>query len=155
MDQTAEPARQTARRPPATPPGSEPSVLTLQPGLMICHTTARDLAAVDAIREFPGDSEFLHMNCQLDGHIEGRIGSHPLAYARGDISLGFAAGESFQVRHCARFQNLEVMVTPVVLSELIGEEGDSSLAETPNPVSFSVMLAAVAEPGARPRFSSV
>ncbi|MFD2110580.1 helix-turn-helix transcriptional regulator [Thiorhodococcus fuscus] len=99
----------------------EPRVVTLQSGLMVCHTTAACLDAVDTPKCFSGDCEFLHLNCQLDGFCEGRVGVHPLAYRKGDMSLGCSAGEEFQVRHCEKFQNLAVMVSPQTLEELAGD----------------------------------
>ncbi len=97
-------------------------MVTLQPGLMVCHTTASDLAAQEKARSFPGDCEYLHFNCQLAGSFESRVGPHCLAYSQGDVTLGFSAGECFSVRHCERFQNLTVMVTLDTLRELAGEE---------------------------------
>ncbi|WP_232424209.1 helix-turn-helix transcriptional regulator [Imhoffiella purpurea] len=111
-------------------PPSDPSVVSLQPGFLVCHTSARDLDAVDRVREFAGDCEFLHLNCQLDGRFEGFVGPYSLSYAKGDLSLGFSSGETFRVRHCARFRNLAVMLTPRVLESLAGEEAASVLGKT-------------------------
>lgn len=116
----------------------EPSQLlvTLQPGFAVCHTTAECLDAIDSPKVFPGDSEFLHLNCQLDGMFEGSVCGLRLTYGRGDISLGFSAGESFCVRHCERFQNVTVMVTPQALCELVGEEACPFLAANDDPGFF-------------------
>lgn len=97
-------------------------VVTLQPGLAVCHTVASSLDAVATSKTFEGDCEFIHLNCQLAGKFSGRVGRHPLDFTCGEVSLGFSAGEQFQVQHCEQFQNLTVMVTPNLLCELAGEE---------------------------------
>ncbi|MDF5992039.1 AraC family transcriptional regulator [Pseudomonas aeruginosa] len=97
-------------------------MVTLQPGLIVCHTVATSLGAVSTTKTFDGDCEFIHLNCQLAGKFTGRVGSHPLDFSQGDVSLGFSAGERFQIQHCDRFENLTVMVTPDVLCELAGKK---------------------------------
>lgn len=94
----------------------------LQPGLIVCHTTAECLGAVEKPKSFSGDREFLHLNCQLAGRFDGRVGRYALNYSQGDVTLGYSAGESFHVQHSRDFQNLAVMVTLDVLCELAGEE---------------------------------
>lgn len=112
-------------------------VITLQPGLMVCHTVASDFPVQDDAHSFPGDSEFLHFNCQLAGHFESRVGSHCLAYSKGEVTLGFSAGECFNdVRHCEQFQNLTVMVKPDTLYELAGEEVATRLGIDASPDFF-------------------
>lgn len=110
--------------------------VTLQPGLIVCHTVASRLGAVAASKTFDGDCKFIHLNCQLGGKFSGRVGRHPLEFTQGDVSLGFSAGEQFQVRHCERFQNLTVMVTPDVLCELAGEEIRPMLGASDDPGFF-------------------
>ncbi|MFN3987327.1 MAG: helix-turn-helix domain-containing protein [Rhodocyclaceae bacterium] len=103
--------------------------VTLQPGLMVCHTFAESLDAVSSVKTFPGDCEFIHLNCQLDGNFEGCVGGRRMAYSKGDITLGYSAGECFTVQHCPRFRNLAVMVTPQVLGELAGHDLPPALGE--------------------------
>lgn len=96
--------------------------IRLQPGLIVCHTTAMALGAVAEERAFPGDHEYIHVNCQLAGSLEGTLGRYRLDYVPGQGSIGFSAGECFRLRHCAQFQNLAVMLTPAALRELAGDE---------------------------------
>lgn len=94
----------------------------LQPGFMVCQTSASCLDAVDRAKSYPGDSEFIHLNCQLAGSFEGCIGRHRLSCGQGEITFGFSAGECFRIRHCPEFRNLTVMITPAVLRELAGDQ---------------------------------
>ncbi|MBQ1782614.1 MAG: helix-turn-helix transcriptional regulator [Gammaproteobacteria bacterium] len=118
------------------PPRADFGMVTLQPGLVVCHTLASDLGAIATSKTFDGDSEFIHLNCQLAGMLTGRVGQDPLDFIEGDVSLGFAAGERFQVRHCEHFQNLAVMVKPDVLCELAGEEMPAMLGLRQDPRFF-------------------
>lgn len=106
----------------SSPADADHGMVTLQPGLIVCHTVATNLDAVSSTKTFDGDCEFIHLNCQLAGKFAGRVGSHPLDLSQGDVSLGFSAGERFQIQHCDRFENLTVMVTPDVLCELAGKK---------------------------------
>jgi len=105
----------------AHPPAWE--AIALQPGLWACYTTAREIGATGAGRTFAGNDRFIHFNCQLAGTFQGRIGRRGVELSVGEVSCGHAAGEHFHVRHCAQLQNIEVMVTPEVLSALAGIDG--------------------------------
>lgn len=94
----------------------------LQPGLIVCHTTAECLGAIDTPKSFSGDHQFLHLNCQLAGRFDGQVGNRALDYSQGDVTLGYSAGESFFIRHSHDFQNLTVMVSPEALYGLAGDE---------------------------------
>lgn len=120
----------------SSPADADHGMVTLQPGLIVCHTVATSLGAVSTTKTFDGDCEFIHLNCQLAGKFTGRVGSHPLDFSQGDVSLGFSAGERFQIQHCDRFENLTVMVTPDVLCELAGEEVRPMLGPEGNPGFF-------------------
>jgi len=96
--------------------------VTLQPGLMVCHTIAHELDAIDQRKTFDSDCEFIHFNCQLAGKFEGQVGQCPLKFSQGDISCGYSAGERFNLQHCRQFQNLAIMVTSDVLYSLVGEQ---------------------------------
>jgi len=103
-------------------PIANPAILTLQPGLLACYTTAQEIGATGAGRTFAGNDRFIHFNCQLAGTFRGRIGLHHVELAAGDLSCGHAAGEHFHVQHCPQLHNIEVMVTPQALFELAGSE---------------------------------
>jgi len=112
------------------------SAITLQPGLMVCHTTAHDLGAVEQRRTFDSDCGFIHFNCQLAGHFDGRVAQYPLQLRQGHISCGYPAGERFSIRHCGQFQNMEVMVTPALLCHLLGEQAACMQGLQPAPDFF-------------------
>jgi len=97
------------------------AAICLQPGLMVCHTAARDLDAIERRKTFDSDCEFIHFNCQLAGNFEGQVGQCALKFSQGDISCGHSAGERFTIQHCRQFQSLAIMVTSDVLSSLVGE----------------------------------
>jgi len=95
--------------------------VALHADLVACYTTAQDIGATGAGREFAGDDRFVHFNCQLTGTFHGRLGRRWLEFSAGDLSVGQSAGERFQIRHCAQLQNIEVMVTPDVLATLAAD----------------------------------
>jgi len=110
--------------------------VTLQPGLMVCHTSAHELDAIDQRKTFDSDCEFIHFNCQLAGKFEGQVGQCPLKFSQGDISCGYSAGERFDLQHCRQFQNLAIMVTSDVLYSLVGEQVGNMLSRHGTPDFF-------------------
>jgi len=97
-----------------------PKTIALQPGLLACYTTAQDIGATGAGRTFEGNTQFIHFNCQLAGTFCGRLGRCNLEFSAGHMSCGYAAGERFHIQHCPQLQNIEVMITPEILSTLAG-----------------------------------
>ncbi|WP_179404978.1 helix-turn-helix domain-containing protein [Burkholderia guangdongensis] len=120
----------------ASLPEADPRMVMLQPGLVVCHTTADDLGAIQAPKTFDGDNEFIHLNCQLAGKFAGQVRRQSLNFAQGDLSFGFSDSERFRVQHCSQFQNLTVMVTPDVLCDLAGEEVRAMLSARDEPGFF-------------------
>ncbi|MDV2078535.1 helix-turn-helix transcriptional regulator [Marinobacter xestospongiae] len=94
----------------------------IQPGLTVALT---DYAAQDAVSgsmESPGDSEFIHLNCILEGRFQACIRDVRMQYGGGDLSMGYSDGEVFSMPVGQRFRNLAVMATPDKLWELAGDE---------------------------------
>jgi len=120
----------------ATTPMTASGTVTLQPGLMVCHTTARELNAIDQRKTFDSDGEFIHFNCQLAGKFEGQVRQYPLKFSQGDLSCGYSAGERFELQHCRQFQNLAIMVTSDVLYSLAGEQVGNMLSRHGDPDPF-------------------
>jgi len=112
------------------------ATLTLQPGLLACYTTAQDIGATGAGRSFEGNTQFIHFNCQLAGIFRGRLGHRNLEFSAGQLSYGYAAGERFYIQHCPQLQNIEVMVTPDVLSTLAGSHACDQLGIRPHSGAF-------------------
>jgi AraC family transcriptional regulator len=98
------------------------STLEIQPGLIACLSTS--VGTNSALKEvsFPGDNEYIHLNCLLKGRFEARVKGISLECMPGDVSMGFSAGEVFYVKNGQEFSNFELMVTPEVLFNLAGEE---------------------------------
>ncbi|WP_211090303.1 helix-turn-helix transcriptional regulator [Pseudothauera nasutitermitis] len=110
--------------------------MILQSGLLVCHTSAEALGAIERPRTFPGDSEFVHLNCQLAGVFEGRVGKRDLLCQQGSLTVGYSAGENFRIRHCRSFRNVSVMVRPELLGELAGDHLHEALGAGLDPHFF-------------------
>lgn len=106
-------------RSPAVSTGE--NFLEIQPGLAVCLSTSADLNAVHTQASFPGDNQYIHVNCLLQGRFEARVKDVALQCAAGDISMGFSDGEMFHTRHCHEFCHLALMLTPEVMNSLAGE----------------------------------
>lgn len=94
----------------------------IQPGLAVCLTTADNMPAPKLEASFPGDKDYIHLNCQLDGIFEAKVKDVYLDCRQGNINMGFSDGEMFHTRHSENFCNFALMVMPNVLHDLAGEE---------------------------------
>lgn len=92
----------------------------IQPGLSVCVATSEQMAG--AGNAFPGDKEYIHLNCQLEGLFAAKIKDVELECRQGHISMGYSAGEVFHVRQAQDFCSFALMVEPSTLHELAGEE---------------------------------
>lgn len=94
----------------------------IQPGLIVALTDYAAQASATGSMESPGDREFIHLNCVLEGGFQASIRDIRIRYGGGDLSMGFSDGEMFHMPVEQRFRNLAVMVTPDKLWELAGDE---------------------------------
>jgi AraC family transcriptional regulator len=102
--------------------GSDDSYQEIQPGLAVCLTRADYMQMPGVEASFPGDKDYIHLNCQLSGIFEAKVKDVCLDCRQGHINMGFSDGEIFYTRHNEDFCNFAVMVMPEVLHELAGEE---------------------------------
>jgi AraC family transcriptional regulator len=94
----------------------------IKPGLIVCLSTSADLQMPGMNGSFPGDKDFIHFNCQLDGIFEAKVKDVLLDCRSGDINMGFSDGEIFYTQHSENFCSFALMIMPHVLFELAGEE---------------------------------
>ncbi|MFT6900443.1 MAG: AraC family transcriptional regulator [Colwellia sp.] len=94
----------------------------IQPGLAVCLSTSADMQKSGVESSFPGDKDYIHLNCQLDGIFEAKVKNVFLDSRCGDINMGFSDGEIFYTRHSENFCNFALMIMPNVLHNLAGEE---------------------------------
>lgn len=92
----------------------------IQQGLHVCIATSKQMAGAGSA--FPGDREFIHLNCQLEGLFAAKIKDVELECRHGHISMGYSAGEMFHVKQAQDFCSFALMVAPETLHELAGEE---------------------------------
>lgn len=104
------------RNPPAT---DQDCFFEIQPGLSVCisHSHSEGVTA-----SFPGDQEYIHLNCLLKGCFEARVKDVPMHYTAGEITMGYSDGEMFYLNNSPSFSNLAVMITPELLCDMAGEE---------------------------------
>lgn len=118
---------------PSTASSEGPAVdelpVRLMPGFFVSLETASRIDAIANAKDFPGDREYLHFNCQLQGNLEMRVGGKTFALGRGDLCSGFADGESFNIRHCPSFINTVVMIRPELIEALLGERDAAPILE--------------------------
>ena len=96
--------------------------LRIRDGLMVAISVAQNMGQAHVTHVFPGDCEYIHLNCILSGRFDARVKDCALNCKAGEINMGFSAGETFYASHCERFKNIAVMIRPDVLYELAGEE---------------------------------
>ena len=97
------------------------SFIELQPGLAVCVNSADDLNAIDISKAFPSSDKCLCFNCQLQGKLSMQVKNRKLVTHKGDLTFGFADGETFHLQHSKDFCNIEVMIMPELLDVLLGE----------------------------------
>ncbi|CZF82441.1 MULTISPECIES: helix-turn-helix transcriptional regulator [Grimontia] len=71
---------------------------------------------------FPGDSEYVHLNCLLQGEFKARVRNINIHLREGEVTIGFSDGEEFHMPRPTEFCNLAVMITPKLLQEIAGEQ---------------------------------
>ncbi|MDN3632972.1 helix-turn-helix domain-containing protein [Vibrio lentus] len=91
----------------------------IQPGLSVC--ISRSEANLKPC-SFPGDNEYIHLNCLLQGEFEAKIRNINIHLREGEVNIGFSDGEEFYMPRLTEFCNLAVMITPRLLIEIAGEE---------------------------------
>jgi len=91
----------------------------VQPGLSVCVDHSH---TVGMTASFPGDQEYIHLNCLLKGGFDAQLRDVPMHYTAGEISMGYSDGEIFHLNNSPAFSNLAVMITPELLCEIAGEE---------------------------------
>lgn len=101
---------------------NDDSFFEIQPGLIVALSTSEGLRADRMESSFPGDSEYIHLNCLLHGRFEARVKDVALNCASGDLHMGFSDGEVFHAQNFEQFSNLDLMATPQMLHKLAGEE---------------------------------
>ena len=94
----------------------------IQPGLAVSVSESQAGNTVKSETSFPGDNEYIHLNCILAGRFEANVKDIQLQCVSGDVNIGFSDGEMFQLPANQTFSNLALMVTPEVLYKLAGEE---------------------------------
>lgn len=97
------------------------SFIELQHGLAVCVNSADDLNAIDISKAFPSSDKCLCFNCQLQGKLSMQVKDRKLVTHKGDLTFGFADGETFHLQHSKDFCNIEVMIMPELLNVLIGD----------------------------------
>lgn len=102
--------------------GAGTNILEIQPGLIACLSTSMNVDNSAKEITFPGDNEYIHLNCLLKGKFEAKVKGEVLECNPGDVSMGFSAGEIFHMKNGQEFCNFELMITPEVLSNLAGDE---------------------------------
>jgi len=73
-------------------------------------------------QSFAGDKEYIHLNCLLKGCFRARVKNTSINLHEGDAIMGFSDGEMFHLINSPAFSNLDVMVTPELLTSLAGQE---------------------------------
>jgi len=91
----------------------------LQPGLAISISHSNSMCLTDA---FPSDNEYIHLNCLLKGGFRASVKNTPIHLFEGDSIMGFSDGEMFHLVDSPAFSNLDVMITPQLLTHLAGQE---------------------------------
>lgn len=89
--------------------------IELQSGLHvnIAHSTQNQLTAT-----FPGDTNFIHLNCLLKGRFIANVADKTLNYGLDEVTLGYSNGEDFCLNKAPAFSNLSVMITPELLDQI-------------------------------------
>lgn len=93
--------------------------IELQPGLSVSMVTAEHLNAIDVYKQFPSSNNYLCFNCQLQGELNVKVKDRQFITHKGDLTFGFANGETFHLQHSKDFCNIEVMIMPKLLDILI------------------------------------
>ncbi len=93
--------------------------IELQPGLSvsISHSTENQLTAT-----FPGDKDYIHLNCLLKGHFIADVADKKLDYGLDEITLGYSNGAEFCLNKAPAFCNLSVMISPELLEQVAEHE---------------------------------
>ena len=95
----------------------------LQPGLIVNLTCANPGTAKTVTRtSYQHTSQYVHFNCLLRGNFQAKVRNRIISLAPGDLNAGYADGEHFEVAHCSDLSNLEVLVDPHLLLQLVGDD---------------------------------
>lgn len=77
----------------------------------------------DALRtKLLNDSRHVHFSCLLGGTSQARVRGMAIAPRAGEGHIGYAPGECFSVCCSPDYRHLELMLTPELLGELVGDE---------------------------------
>ena len=91
-----------------------------QPGMVVglYNGNGRDEMQANLLN----DSRYVHFSCPLRGKTQARVRGEVFTSSIGEGRIGFAPGERFSVRYSPDYRHVELMVTPEVLGELVGDE---------------------------------
>jgi AraC family transcriptional regulator len=97
--------------------------LQLQPGLIVNLTCANPGTDKTVTRtSYQHTSRFVHFNCLMRGNFQAKVRNQLISLAPGDLNVGYADGEHFEVAHCSDLSNLELLVDPQLLLALVGDD---------------------------------
>jgi AraC family transcriptional regulator len=94
----------------------------LQPGLIVNLTCANPDNTSVTRTSYQHTSEYIHFNCLLQGTFQAKVRNHEISLSPGDLNVGYANGEHFDVAHCSDLSNIELLVDPKLLLSLAGED---------------------------------
>lgn len=91
-----------------------------RPGMVVglYNGNGRDELRVNLLN----DSRYVHFSCLLGGTSQGRVRGIAIAPRVGEGHIGYAPGERFSVWYSPDYRHLELMLTPEMLGELVGDE---------------------------------
>lgn len=95
----------------------------LQRGLIInLVSSSRQSEPVKAV-SYQHQSDYIHFNYLMQGRFEAKVRGQTIAMSPGDLNVGFANGERFDIAHCCSLLDVELMVDFELLMELAGGDG--------------------------------
>lgn len=104
--------------------------LQLQPGLIVNLTCANPDNTRVTQTSYQHSSEYIHFNCLLQGNFQAKVRNQEISLSPGDLNVGYANGEHFEVAHCSALSNIELLVDPTLLLSLAGEDCELVSAST-------------------------
>lgn len=95
------------------------TTVTIQPGLAVSVYGSR-LQQLNA--SFPSDDQYIHLNYLLKGQFKAQVRGTKVHLNQGESVMGFSCGEPFEVLNSPPYRNLDIRITPQLLSNLIESE---------------------------------
>lgn len=97
------------------------TTIEIQPGLAVSVYGSR-IHQLNA--SFPSDDQYIHLNYLLKGQFDAQVRDTAIHLREGESVMGFSCGEPFEVTNSPPYRNLDIRITPKLLSNLIESESN-------------------------------